>query len=426
MQDELSLSHEARIAWMNGSKPLAKLTAIIRAELVEQGYKVDGLPRLHQLALVSNKAPADYIRSHSMIASVRVAAKRGENVPHSEPVSHKYIRPNGMRTQRLGAYCCAKCIQEDREGKSYSWYRRKHHLIGVDWCDIHGDPLYKVESPHPFLHPPHIWLSKGKLEPIGACAPSLPEEGFLYRYTKIACALLDRHQPYCVEKIAPRLAQRAMELNLRIGPRGNRPLISDRLFELAPAEWLKMHLKGSEQKVFMETFRRIDFVARSQNTPGAGDAYAMVAATLYDTADEAMRELSLADEADVYRKPKKINRRGEQFWEGQIWRYYLNSSGVHARIANELGMVHSDLTRRLSALGLPSLYERGADGTRAWRAFERFSLGESIEMACQQECIEGEALEEILRKCSIRVFRAIEKIQKVPNKEKNDDEESNN
>lgn len=418
MPDELSLSHEARIAWANGTRSLAELTALIRTTLAGQGCATEGLPRLHQLALVSKKTPTEYIRSHSMIATVRVAAKRGADLPHCAPSAHEYARQHGMRTQRSGAYCCTKCIQEDCQATSFSWYRRKHHLIGVDWCHVHGDTLHQVDDPRPFLQPPHIWVSEGKLVPIQACAPTLPEEGFLSRYVNIACALLDRPRPYCVEIIGPRLSQRAMESNLRVGPKGRRPLISDRLFELAPADWLKEHLRGSDQKVPLVTFRRIDFVARSKSTASPGYAYAMAAATLYHTADAAMLDLSLAAEADATSEPKRLNRRGDKFWEGEIWQYYLASNGVHSQIASGLGMEPTYLAERLTALGLPSLFARGPDELGAWRAFERFSNGESLAAACAHEGVEGGELEELLRKCSIRVFRAIQKIQAKPNTKK--------
>lgn len=411
MPDELSLGHEARIAWVNGIRSSIALAALIRTTLAEQGYIDEGLPRLHQIALVSLKTPAEYTQSHSMIAAIRVAAKSGVDIPHYDASAKEYVRQHGMRTQRPGVYCCTKCIQEDCQAHSFSWYRRKHHLIGVDWCHIHGDPLYKVVDAHPFQHQPHVWLSEGKLEPIKACLTILPEDDFLSRYVSIACALLDRSKPYCAEKITPRLAQRAKDCNLRVGAIGQRPLISDRLFEIAPSKWLRAHLKGYEQKVAMETFRRIDFVVRSKNTAGPGDAYAMAAAILYDTAEEAIADLSLADEADTYIETKKINRRGDRFWDGDIWQHYLNSDGVHTKIADKTGIEPTHLSKRLTSLGLPSLRTHGPNQLAAWRAFEQFSKGESLATACNLEGIEVEALEEVLRKCSIRVFRAIQLIQ---------------
>ena len=411
MEDELSIGHESRLAWVNNCKSTLELTSLISRTLTEQGYKTSDFPKLYQLALVSNNDPMDYARKHSMLAAFRVAAKSGSDLPHGADNARSFARRLGMQTQRSGAYCCIKCIEEDLKNWNFSWYRRKHHLVGVDWCHVHGCSLYKIDSQVPFTQLPHIWLSEGKLLPVNACIPNLPEAGFLSRYVEISTKLLDRERPFQVENIRICLAKRAKYHNLRIGRVGRSPLISDRLFELAPIEWLKEHLPECNKKVPMKHFHRTDSLALFNNIACAGDAYVMAIAVLYDSAKEAYLELSLADviDASAREDKKKAIRRGVQFWSGEIWVEYINSKGIYTEMANRLCIERSHLSIRMSELGLPSL--RDIDKSAVWRAFERFMDGENFAESCAKEKVEQAELETLLRNCSVRVDKAIKKIR---------------
>lgn len=57
MQDELSISHQNRLALINNCKSTLELTALISRILTEQGYTVSDIPKLNQLAIVSNTPP---------------------------------------------------------------------------------------------------------------------------------------------------------------------------------------------------------------------------------------------------------------------------------------------------------------------------------------------------------------------------------
>lgn len=325
MDDELSIGHENRLTWVTNCKSTKELNSLISRILTKQGYKATDFPKLHQLALLSNNDPKDYARKHSMLAALRVAAKSGSDMPHGADNAHSFSRRLGMQTQRSGAYCCIKCIEDDLKTKwNFSWYRRMHHIIGVDWCHVHGCALSEIDSDVPFTQLPHTWLSEGKLIPVNAVVPHLPEEGFLSRYVEIATKLLHRERPFQVENIRICLARRAKHHSLRIGRIGRSPLISDRLFEMAPIGWLKEYLPKFDEKIQMKYFHRIDSLALFSKSAGAGDAYAMAITVLYASADEAFLDLSLAEDSDAEagKDKKKTNTRGVKFWNGEIWVQY--------------------------------------------------------------------------------------------------------
>lgn len=344
-----------------------------------------------------------------MLPALRVASKAGTDHLHGEDVSQTYSRRLGMLTQRRGAFCCERCIEVDLKEQHFSWFRSTHHLIGVDWCPVHGCPLVQVDDPLPYSRAPHIWLAKGKLTKVDVAVPELPKAGFLRRYVDISTALLLRDRPFPVEQINSHLATRAASMGLRTSQTGQRPLVSDRLAEQAPTSWLNQHLPEWTTKTPTSFFQRIDRLASIKVVAGVGEAYAMALAALYDSADEAMNAVNSSTQqtkdASFGRKGPK---RGSGFWQGEVWATYIECKGVVNDMAQRLNLDRTYLSEMMCSAGLPSLADLHTAGK--WRAFSRFARGEGFVDACAAECIEVFELEILLRKCSTRVSKAIAKI----------------
>jgi hypothetical protein len=234
MPNEVAVAHQGRIAWLEVHSSAKETDEWIKTLLGSKNQDAVAMPRLHQLAILSNMKPTQYAQHHSMLPALRVASKAGTDHLHGDDISQSYSRRLGMLTQRRGAFCCERCIEEDLKEQHFSWFRRTHHLIGVDWCSVHGCPLVQVDDPLPFSRAPNIWLTKGKLNTLDVAVPELPETGFLRRYVDISSALLLRDRPFPVEQINSQLAIRAASIGLRISKTGQRPLLSDRLGEQAP------------------------------------------------------------------------------------------------------------------------------------------------------------------------------------------------
>lgn len=411
MKDELCIGHEGRIAWVNGCET-ARLNRLMRAALDKYGADVRRLPKLHLLALHSGLSVTEYARSHSMLPVLRVAARMEEIECHGDISSSSYTRRLGMLTQRQGAYCCNECIQEDLQQFEVrtSWYRRAHHLIGIDWCPIHGCALFRIDSKDAFSKMPHMWHAEGKLKAIDGCVEKLPNEGFLKKYTEIVGMLLKNDRPYAAETINSSLSRRAQTLGLRTSRNGRRPLLSDKLVECAPMAWLQHHLQGFNEKTPLVHFNRIDGLLSTKTLAGTGDAYAIAMAALYESAEAALLDISITEEKKKNSKPKSTRvQRGVSFWQGEVWSYYLNSRGAINEMATALQINNRYLREVLSEIGLPSLLD--IESSAKWRAFQRFHSGQSMLESCTQEKIEVTELEDLLRKCSVRVDKAIKKIR---------------
>ncbi len=193
MLDELAAAHEGRrmvlVGCSSRSEHLKRMRAEVSAESAEE------IPRLHLLAMVSGMNASAYALAHSMLASQRVASLKGQDFVHGTPESAAFSKRWGMQAQRAGAYVCNHCIDEDLSRHPFSWFRRSHHLIGVDWCPEHGSVLHKVNASRPFDALPHNWRDENKTSPVSAFQASIPSDGFYRRYVDIALGLLSRERP---------------------------------------------------------------------------------------------------------------------------------------------------------------------------------------------------------------------------------------
>ena len=161
MPDELAIAHEGRRMHIVGVAKWNDHLSLMKSELAELISPVLDVPRIEMLALVSGLDPTNYAQSHSMLAIHRVAVQTGEIQPHGSAGSRIFSDKLGMKVQRSGAYVCNDCIDEDLAKNTTSWFRRSHHLIGIDFCPIHGTQLHQVVAEKPYLGFPHIWRAEG-------------------------------------------------------------------------------------------------------------------------------------------------------------------------------------------------------------------------------------------------------------------------
>ena len=408
--DELALSHETRRMILTGCSSRQAHLRLLKQELGDKISAEQNSPRLALLALASGMAPEDYACSHSMLAVQRVAARNGLLHEHGSPMSASFTSRLGMLPQRAGAYMCHTCVDEMLAGpRKVSWYIRSHHLVGVDWCATHGTVLDRVDARRPFDQLPHHWREAGKTKPVDASHDDVPTSAFLARYISLLQHLLSRRRPVSCQALNRLIANRAKTLGLRTSNKGQRPLLSDRLFELADHRWLCRHIPGAIGKRRGEFFGRIDMIATSYSVAASGDAYAMALTAAFDDVSEAIEAVQGADCPEARSTPSfdapVVKRMSPQFWHGDIWPLYLQHEGSARKIAAALNMDRTYLGSKLAEIGLPSLHQSKESGL--WRSFLRFRNGSTLTDACIAEGVAIAALEQLLRTCSARVAHAV-------------------
>ena len=411
MPNELVIAHEARIFLANCCASKDEFSLLIANTLKGKGEFGLSLPKLNQLATISSMSGTDYARQHSMLASLRVAAKSDEEKPHGSLEGATFTHRLGLLTQRKGAFVCVHCVQTDLENSPFSWHRRTHHLLGVDWCSTHKTRLARVMAPEPWSQLPQHHVKAGEIETLSACCEEIEESSFLGRFTEIATALLLRPLPFNVQGLGSALANRAQSMGFRICRKGVKRLISDHIRNIAPAEWLLVHFPEVFAKRGGEFLSTIDGQVVSRTMPATGHVYALALTALFDSAEQAMKYVECSTEperVDALPKVKAQLRRGEGFWQGDFLNVYQQCRGRVSMIAKCLEIDRTYLQEKMTALGYPSL--RFVDTDPKWRALVRFKNGTGLAQACKMDKVEISAVENLLRATNPSVVALVQKL----------------
>lgn len=399
MEDELAVGHEGRRMLIRGCESREVHMEELKADVRQRFRSSPEMSKLHMLAVVSGMEPSAYALRHSMLAALRVAVAGGEVVPHGDVRSDNISRRKGMLTQREGAFVCSDCIASDlRSPYETSWFRREHHLVGVDWCTKHGCVLHRVLAPKPFDDLPHVWLDKGMTERLDAYCPRLPTEGFVARYIEISVRLLVRPCPIQGLVLNRVIAEKAKTLGLRVSQVGNLPLPSDRLVSLVDPTWAHQHIAGFGQKRRGGMFYRVDVAVTPSKSVAPGDGYALALATVCESSEEAaalVERAALTSEGGSTITRRTREMRGEAFWHGDAWIAYLRADGNFQRLVADLDADMTTVWRRMASLGLPPA--KGAVESRTWTALLAFEDGTSLEEALACTGVNREEFERVLR-----------------------------
>ena len=294
MFDELAVAHEGRTVFVTGYRSRRHYIDRLGRQFPEPTVAPTSLPGLHLLALGAQIEPTAYARLHSMLPSSRVAAKSSNTAPHGSRAASSYSRAIGMETQRRGAFVCLECIDEDVSERNYSWFKRAHHLVGVDWCWKHGSALRWVDSPDPFDSLPHLWRNEGRTIQLQAVQAKLPDGGIVRRYVDIAVALMTRARPASCAVLNSVIASQARKTGHRIGINGSLPLVSDALVdETDPLWWSTFESMSYKRRGSFH--HRIDIIPNSTIVAGVGESYALLLALLYPSTAEALAVISEID-----------------------------------------------------------------------------------------------------------------------------------
>jgi hypothetical protein len=411
MPEEPAAGHLGRIRQIN-HVPRNSVESKLRSALHLAGHGVAAdCAMLDMLALAAGKASEEYARCHSLIAASRVAAKEGECHEYgsaSEP------RNCSMAFPKDGAFLCRQCAADDLLRHGFSWFRRSHQLIGVDWCPVHQEVLMKVNHADPFSKSPAAWVSSERLEQPEACAVTLAQApSFVRRYVEIAVAQLARSRPISSLQLRGVLGSEATQAGLRIGQHGSKPPLSDKVRQIAPAGWLQRHIPGLVDKPPMTSFGRLDVLAMSR--VARGDSYLVALAALFPTSSTAIAAYEAcgstpSSDSDAVPRRRGFRHRGcstrkERFWDGGVWSTYLDAEGSHALMSVKLGVTKDRLVAKLNSLGLPDL--QLARTKALWSAINDFGAGMSLEDAA---CKHGHAtvdLETLLRQGAGRMISAV-------------------
>lgn len=194
----------------------------------------------------------------------------------------------GRSSPRPAAFFCPSCVAEDEDFWHISYWRRVHQLPGMFACSKHPDSLLRfVVEQDALTHPPAHWLGCGRAF-VAPEAEMMKSHLLVRRFVEIGDAMLEGGQTWAVDRLWPKLRQRAESLGVGGRVRSRLPFLSDLAIQQLPRllldELLLSRRWGLRLKSEGQRFHPID-AAVCQGPVSAG-VLALAMTLLYSSNDD--------------------------------------------------------------------------------------------------------------------------------------------
>jgi len=235
------------------------------------------------------------IQQHTLIPLFRAVREADRLANHGD---RNTIKHYGMRLPSHQAKLCRNCVTEDRSFWGFSYWRRSHQVPGVSWCTKHETQLSRTAQRPDLFSFPEEELQAEDLVSFDLADLTASTR----RYADISMGLLDLSSPLPTVQVALRLQAQARRLGLRTSIIGKQSNISDCILTEMPTPWLLAHFPALQNKVAAQHISSIDGVCNTSQIAFRSSTYALVAAALYGSADEALMEFTspLTDVEQAY------------------------------------------------------------------------------------------------------------------------------
>lgn len=410
MPGEPAAAYQGRLAIFFGSKSWTDFNDLARQYLRDGTASGLSTSKFVQLAAIAGMSSADFARQHSMLGLFRLVVAAKDWAPfgsRNKIDDDGYVPSRSMHIHRGEACLCPQCVEEDLKHWKFSWFRRSHQVEGIAWCPSHKVRLQRVTASDPWLNLPQHFVESGEVQEVPGGQKG--ETEFEARYAEIAMSMLERPAPFYVEALTNVLSERAQSLGLRRSRSGRRKNLSDHLLQKAPLDWVQKHWPNVASKSPGDYVDGLDRVISRKAYAQRGTSYVTAMAIMWDSTLELHQALqtSSAIKSEKVKSAPQV-RKNSGFWQGEVWDAYLRCEGHIGRMAFDLGIERTYLTKRLPELGLVPLKKFSDSPER--RAFLRFEAGESLRNACDAEKANIDDVEALIRVSCTRQAIAVRKI----------------
>lgn len=353
MPDEFAPGYEGRLARIN----IDRTTAALHSRIIRWHELVKGTPRVSALAVAAGLSAPDFIQRHTTLPCRQfISDPKDAGFRHGSPERFSSAKQLAMTPPDNRARSCRCCVEEDITFHGFSYWRRTHHLQGIDWCPKHHVLLTEIPAGEAFLCQPDEWLDEG----CGVDSTTqMSECQVLQRLTEISVGALDFDGPVSSIQIARTLKRLLKDSGFRMARAGTRMLLSDCARERLPLPWLERHFPDVASKQALKHIATLDSVSRGRGLPLVHLAYLLAFALLCPSADEALRAIRSAQtETPAEPTPVAQKKYPRTFWRSpELRQIYTECEGKHRRVAARLGLSTSHVRIELPAVGLPALVE---------------------------------------------------------------------
>ncbi|MCE4554243.1 TniQ family protein [Roseateles cellulosilyticus] len=279
--------------WLGRCSVMHSCTSI--ANLIAGLRMVTGLPVpatvLDVIAASLGLTPQEVLFRHTTLPAQRAFSARAVGI---EKQSTEKLSSSGVtRRSDVEALACPHCAQEDAARGGLSYWRRMHHLPGVDWCPVHQEALVRF-TPTAFEKRPSDVLAQTAGERCAVPA-AIDGSSALGRYAELMVRWLQRSSVYSCTALNRVVYEGCRAMGLRCSQVGKRLLVSDLVKQRLPTEWLALYWPDVLSKAPAAYLPRLDGPSRDKHVGYPGATCALVLAALFESVDDIQRQLEVAD-----------------------------------------------------------------------------------------------------------------------------------
>ena len=380
LPDELAHSYALRVLVLNEANSLDSLVAAVSAA----GLVDPKVPKAEFLAWIADVDISEFLQFHTLLP-FQQAFTCGAT-PHSHGENRdNHLRYEALRVKVASFRVCDACKQEDLAYWGFPFIRVSHHIPGVEWCEKHAQPL--ISTGFDTRHISRIQRFSWTAAPSDSTECPGPQNEVLERYAAVSTALMARCESMPMRQASRIIAARAKQQGLRRALWGSRKILSDLVLETVPKDWIARLLPSFfSQKTMSGVFAASMDGVMKRGIICRPEAYALALAVLYDDADEALSDLTNAQEAPESLKvcTKRSRPIGSKpagaYTATEVAEAYVRSNFSNAAMAKLLGGSCTWTRLLLLRLNLPPASLIGKARNRA--ALLSFKAGANIESAC--------------------------------------------
>ena len=411
LPEEFAAGHLGRVLRLNGLR-YPRGASLKASDIAESpgGGDTPASP-VHALSQLAGTTAVSYARDHTLLPFEGFAFRR-DKAGHYSQWSDVDYRRRGPQTSYPHAALCPECVAEDEASLGFSYWRRGHQVDGMRRCTRHDAALRLTERPDAFAHTPRTMLDGTHAFPTAECSALASEA--LTRYHATVGLMLERGAPESLASMRVNLTDKAITEGLSLGSGSTQnPLLSDRVFEVFPRDWLyavfpetRAKQPGQELGIFDHTIKRVSHCQLS------APALTVVICALFEDPAQAMDAIyaearlpPMAANAPPAtpkrrtRSPKKQRGPSHHACKPDGWnklaQAYLEHQGDIDAIAAALGSTVEKVRWRMTTQRTKVVVALST--TEEYRALKTFLAGRSLAETSESHNIPVGTLEALLR-----------------------------
>lgn len=289
LEDEVALGILGRFAHLNGMSSFKWTIKSLKVGVSTEKRE----PTLWLLAKACGLNPMDFAEAHSMLPVLYPISRYVGS--HRELGNTRHLaKLSGLNSPIGGPRWCPQCFAQDMQQRGLSYWRRRHQINGIDWCVDHHAPLVNSTAKSVV----GLTVPESIQSPLVTSAVIELERAnmALLRLQNVFLVWLRRRHPISLQAWTNVVGRRCRQLGLRVGEVGKRPVASDWVREQFPHSWLVRHMPEVAYKIPGAYVRKVDGACADKHVAYPALACAVLLVVLFESVDDAMSELTLADE----------------------------------------------------------------------------------------------------------------------------------